>query len=93
MMKKRISIQLERTASDKSCDLDSLGELLDEALDVINPDRDDNARDLRWFVPHAIRAVCEEVIRQGCVPLPMEVSFSYLWLKRKAGIPFQASRN
>jgi hypothetical protein len=91
-MKKTLSIQLTETRIDKRDDRESLGELLGEALEVINP----SARewpDARWLARQAIRALCREIIRTGQLEVPVEMSCTNNWVTPVKRFRFQASRN
>ena len=78
-MEGKISISLAR---DKRFDRnrESLGELLDRciqitgALDIRASERE-RRREALWLARWAIRAVAEEVLRTGKIPLPLKVRF------------------
>ena len=94
-MQNTLTLQLTATAIDKRCGDESLGELLEEAVKILNPNRDwDTASiDAQLIARQAVRAVCEEVIRRGHIALPLEVSYSNFWQDRGPGFRFQAGRN
>ena len=76
----KISINL---AKDKRFDEDreSLGELLDKCVEITGIravkqcDRE-RRREALWIARWAIRAVAEEMIRTGSIPLPLKVRFT-----------------
>ncbi|HVF73326.1 MAG TPA: hypothetical protein VM940_17115 [Chthoniobacterales bacterium] len=97
-MKKSITLQLTQTKWDKNCDHDTLGQLLEKAVEVLTPPdaltlcpKGRNGQ--RWLSRWAIRAFCEEIIRTGNMFCPPEISFTKFWCKRAKGFRFQASRN
>ena len=93
-MKKTLTIPLTETKLDKRRHDESLAELLEQATAILNPNGYTNTCfSARWIARRAIRAVCEEIIRNERVWLPMEVSFTALWSKRAKGFRFQASLN
>jgi hypothetical protein len=70
---KKLTIQLGKTKFDKAKGDRPLGEVMAEAVNVVNSCGIDH----RYISRHAIRAVCEEIIRRGQVALPIEVDFKY----------------
>jgi hypothetical protein len=78
-MEGKISINLAR---DKRFDRDreSLGELLDKCVQItgalhIRASERERRREALWLARWAIRAVAEEVLRTGKIPLPLKVRF------------------
>lgn len=74
MKTKRISIQLTPDRFDRADGRDSLDALLKQAAEITSPGRDPR-RESHWIIRWAIRAVCEEIIRTGEIPLPLQVRF------------------
>jgi hypothetical protein len=94
-MQNKLTLQLTATAIDKWRGDESLGELLEEAVQILNPDCDPDtvSIDARLIARQAVRAVCEEIIRRGHISLPLEVSYSNFWQNRLPGFRFQTGRN
>jgi hypothetical protein len=93
-MKKSLTISLMETKFDRHHSTESLGELLEQVVAILNPKgHARSGTNARWVARWAIRAFCEEVIRNGCMWCPPEVTFSNYWCKRAKGFRFQASRN
>jgi hypothetical protein len=91
---KKMSITLTQTPLEKECDQISLGELLEETLEVVDPQDFAGAREANWIVRNAIRAVCEEIIRVGELTAPIEVRFARSGMfRRRDYMRFRASRN
>jgi hypothetical protein len=95
MQTKTLTLQLTATAIDKRYGNESLGELLGEAVKILNPDcdRETASSNAQLIARRAVRAVCGEIIRRGYLTLPLEVSYSKLWQDRQPGFRFQAGRN
>jgi hypothetical protein len=79
-MEGKISINLAKHKRfDAECE--SLGELLDKCIEIIGAleiaaSERERRREALWFVRWAIRAVAEEVLRTGKMPLPLKVRFA-----------------
>ena len=54
----------------------SLGEVLADALKILNPDGNEDVSTKRWLTRNALRAVCDAVIAGGGCPAPLKVKFS-----------------
>jgi hypothetical protein len=74
-MKKTLSIQLSETKMDKNAKREPLGELILETLKVINGGKVKPypPRAFAWLVAYATRVVCEAIIRDGFMAVPMKV--------------------
>ena len=91
-----ISLQLSPDRFDRANKSESLGELLEKAAAITFPHAAEDGyerKEMRWIARHAIRAVCREIIRNGNVTIPMEVTFTRLWQKPTSGFSFQPGRN
>lgn len=73
---KRISIQLQQTKLDRSLSRASLGEVMEEAQQVLHPNGNVPEREAQWLARIAVRAVCKEIIRNKGIVLPLEVKFA-----------------
>ena len=86
-MKNSISLNLDADRFDHAKNRESLGELLEQAVEITTPaskrDSERRVRDeMRWIARQAVRAVCELIIRQGEINLPLQVQFA-----EASGIP------
>jgi hypothetical protein len=102
-MKKTLTLPLTETKYDKRYSTEPMGELLEQAMAIINPDGG-TLFDAKWIADQAIRAVCEEIIRTGLcwselsrsgrtIRAPVEVTFTHFWCKRAKGFQFQPGKN
>jgi hypothetical protein len=79
-MEGKISINLAKHKRfDTECE--SLGELLDKCIEIIGAldataSERERRRETLWLVRWAIRAVAEEILRTGKMPLPLKVRFA-----------------
>ena len=79
-MKGKIAVNLENIAVDKK-DRASLGELLQQAITItcpgINKDTDRaQRREAIWITRWAVRAICDLIIREGKIKVPLQVQFA-----------------
>jgi hypothetical protein len=77
---RKVSITISHTALDKRRRKESLETLIDQALEIILPDGLNTPgrreRDRAWLMRRAIEAVSKTIIREQCMPAPLEVHFS-----------------
>jgi hypothetical protein len=76
----KITVNLAPTKYDQ--DGESLGELLEKAVNITAPSSEEHSSgrdtkvEARWIARWAIRAACELIIREGKIKLPLRVAFA-----------------
>jgi hypothetical protein len=94
-----MTINLAPDRFDKSGEHQSLGELHDNCADILRDPNihlslNEHRRDVMHYISkRAIRAVCEEILRTGSLPTPLEVSFTHFWQQPASSFDFQPGRN
>jgi hypothetical protein len=81
MKSKTLSVKLGHDRFDRMRETESLGSLLEKAISVTFPGVAEcgehyQRKEAAWLARHAIRAVCEEVIRTGRITMPLAVRFA-----------------
>src|SRR6266480_4926148 len=81
MKTKTLTVKLGRPDRfDRALEQESLGSLLEKAINITFPavaryGERYQSKEAAWVARHAIRAVCEEVIRTGRITVPIAVRF------------------
>ena len=76
----KITVSLAHTKHDQNGD--SLGELLESAVNITAPGSEkhssdrDRKHEALWIARWAIRAACELIIREGKIKLPLRLQFA-----------------
>src|SRR5437899_758383 len=80
MKTKTLAVKLAHDRFDRALDQESLGSLLERAINitfsaVARYGKRYQSKEAAWVARHAVRAVCEEVIRTGRITVPLAVRF------------------
>ena len=91
---KSLSVKLTKTTKEKKWGDESLGDLIEKAVRVLNDgEAGDHTSMRQWLIRNALRSVCKAVIREQCCYAPMEVAFIGAEPPPSNVVPFQHQRN